>query len=260
MRPLYIIGRTLGDRGTFIISLMLQLHRQVEQCVIYNDLANAHDYFHLYHKEHTNHHHVMETTPYAQVQNKVNFTGKSNDPLIIINPIWQYEFIDFDTRKAQYDNIKYVLIESRSDEMEELVANDFYKATAPYSNFIPSIGDDMMDRYRKITQTNLNCRPNLSKLTELNLVEQQTLIRNWAAELALHQDRKIEECLNNVPSDIPIYKIKFKDIVENKELVLSILETVTGFKRTRAISDSYDIYLEKQRILYQTKMSWVHPK
>lgn len=259
MRPLYIIGRTLGDRGSFITSLILQLHRQVNECVMYNDLANAHDYVYAYFNEHTNHRMIAKPVE-SEHQNEINFTGKSNDPMIIINQIWQYKGIDFNIRKAQYDNIKYVLIESRSDEMEELVANDFYKATAPYSEFRPSIGNDMMDRYRKIAQTNPNCRPNLSKLTELNLIEQQTIIRHWAAELALYQDRKTKECLSNVPCDIPIYKIKFKDIVENKELVLSTLETVTGFKRTQAISDSYDIYLEKQKILYQTKMSWIHPK
>lgn len=257
-RPLYIIGRNRGDRGHFISSLLLHFHRSTDQIVEYNDLGNAHDYVFRYYWEYTNFFAVRAEYEYNVQHNYLEFTGEGDDPLIVMYPAWQHDSVDYAARIKTYSNIKYIHIDFLPNELDELLANDFYKATAPYSLQDPELGTEYLNRYQAIAKKDSACRTNIDKLVDLNEYEVQALIRHVASEQRRTCYSVVtKKCLTSVPDSVPIHTIAFQDILNDKEKILTTLEEVTGCKRTPAIEQNYDNYLEKQKTFYAKNLGWL---
>lgn len=257
-RPLYIVGRNAGDRGHFISSLLLQLHRSNDQPIEYNGLGNAHDYVFRYYWEHTNFFAVRAEYEYNIQHNYLEFTSESDDPLIVMYPAWRHDSVDYANRMKTYSNIKYIHISFLPNEIEELLANDFYKATAPDSTQYPELGTEYLSIYQTVATQDPKCRANIEQLIDLNEYEVQALIHHLAADHRQNTYSLVtEKCLASIPESVTIHTVAFRDILNDKEKVLTTLEEVTGCKRTPAIEQSYDNYLEKQKAFYTENLGWL---
>lgn len=259
MRPTYLIDHFAGIRGHFIGSLILQLHRNAQEPVEYSEAGHAHNITWSYFHNKTNLDLLPKNTNYI---NDIEFIGEEDDPdpLIINVMLNAYPSIDYDKLIAKHPVLKKAAISVTIDYFPELIANDMYKTyliLGPESDYAKSF----FQLYLLAAKNDANCRTGLSNVGELNDYELSVLVKyriehaNFPEMLYKYENRQA-----TFPDSIPTYTIQYPDIMNDKNKVLTILEDMTGCKRTVAIEKSYDNYLYQQHKLYSTKMSWLYPK
>ena len=198
---------------------------------------------------------MQQREDFAKAPTVPEFVGTSDDPFIM------HVFfgdIDYQSLLQKYSNIKYININVLPSQMIEVCANEFYKTTINMPDL--EFSKFMFDSYCELAKNDPKCRTNLSKINELNEYESMLLIKLHASRRLETYETKNRNRLDAIPKEIPFYNIEYSDILSNKEKVLSTLENMTGYKRNSAIEKSYDVYIESQKPLQTTKLSWLYGK
>lgn len=260
MRPAYLIGHFNGIRSHFIASIIVQLHRDSEEAITYSEQGHAHDFTWSYLHNKTNIDSL--SVPNYEKVNHLDFVGSHDDPdpLVICAELRYHEHIDYSALLKKHQSVTQIFIEAQEDDFPEILANDFYKTYLILGvNGQPAV--EAFNFYKNIVSNYPECRQDLQHIGELNDDELRILVteiigRSDTASIM----KRLEDRKDTIPDSIPMYSIQYRDIMQDKNKVLSLLEDITGHKRTNAIEASYDNYVGRQIELYNTKMKWLYPK
>jgi hypothetical protein len=248
-----------GAGAHWLLSLTYHIYTQSNQIIEFNGHGNSHldacKYLGL-----TTEFEVRDTYPRHQWPYKIKLLNTSNgDPLLIFHESGGIDPIDTDRMISIHPNIKFLYVNIYPEDFTLLEANHLLKQTRhadPSKIYVTSY----MDLYKTLVDTNPIFRKDIKNVADFNSDELEVLIK---AKTALSQ--KYMEFLMTkfrAPTSIAdrVFHIDYMDIITNKEKTLCIIEEMTGKTRTKASSDSYDIYLENHYDLYRKDAAWLLPK
>jgi hypothetical protein len=232
----YIVDASVGGNcHTFIATLLIHLLKSIDCNNRYiSDTGNAHLSYHLYAKVHLN-----TKTTYSNPNPSYTYvTTKTNLPPVF----FEYRNIDFAILKKQHPNFKFIRILYDEDDKLSIEFNHFYKN---YKD--ASIVDNIYwDLYLKINKNSNTIRKGLTSFSEFTEQEIKELLTIRAGMKHLVVNKQLwYDYKQEFPDNI--FLVNFKDIINNMETVITVLEEATGKQRTNGLVKSYLNYVKNHQ-------------
>lgn len=141
-----------------------------------------------------------------------------------------------------FNNATVVMITVDEGDAFITTANHYYK------NIDPRIRSELEEQYYN---SYLNCpdlTPGLSSVTQLPETEFKLLLTKVGKEMIASHNLQVATALQHWPGDKQdrMFSIKFSDITQQSEKVISVLESITGIKMSPDALRQYNRYLEQQ--------------
>ena len=244
---LYHINALGGSDGDLILSLVSDYINNKPRTYNFSKYGNLAD--NIRHKP-LNYHPESAEDYYSTKMHKVPMYEVIL-PLHPYNPVVTYDYMesDWDRLKVFYPYFKNIIITLTKKEIPILFGNMFYKYLV----------DNYPERSKESwTQTKFD-HPHLKEYDHPDDIS----IEDMKLYLLDHMSRYQIDWFYTFNFIVPeeyqkkVFEIKYHDIVYNPELVKDMIGNITGKSKPLHIDSQYDIYLEKQHKLIDTKFPWV---
>jgi hypothetical protein len=251
MTDRYLVSAPFGGGGSFVQCLLLHNHRQDTEQIAFSKEGMSHDYLHRYWQTCTNGPDIKIKYFYNSWAAHFRINEGCLDPLISFYTGDSYKKVE-----KIFPDAKYFLCLIEEDDILRLTANQFYKfARHESKRFMEA--EIYVKAYYQACAIDTGMRNYLESFSEFNKYEEQKMIEKAAQLLfsnnaCLHNNTRLDKI-----DPERLFKFTYKELINDKEKIISLVEEATKKPRTKVLVESYNEYLERQQWLQDNEMYWL---